>query len=144
MMIDSIWLLPTAVVFCVIGMRIGRNVEVRSWEPLFDRMFALMEKYSGLYDSLQQQMSCVVTALRRLSGSTDEEVKGAGLPLPGRNVGDKAEMLKNCERFIDRRCGEGGSCQSYAELEAENARLKYELTKLKNDWGLLDFLKETR
>lgn len=40
-----------------------------------------------------------------------------------RRVGDKFEMLKNCARFIDRRC-DGGGWPTYAELEAENKRLK--------------------
>lgn len=40
-----------------------------------------------------------------------------------RRVGDKAAMLANCARFIDRRC-EGGGWPSYAELEAERDRFK--------------------
>jgi HEPN domain-containing protein len=35
-----------------------------------------------------------------------------------RRVGDKAAMLANCKRFIERRC-EGGHWPSYAEVEAE-------------------------
>lgn len=35
-----------------------------------------------------------------------------------RRVGDKAAMLANCQRFIEKRC-EGGGWPSYAELEAE-------------------------
>lgn len=48
----------------------------------------------------------------------------AGLPpdTAHRCVGDKAAMLKNCERFIDIRCGEG-KWKTYAELEAEVKRL---------------------
>jgi len=38
-------------------------------------------------------------------------------------VGDKAEMLRNCERFIERRCLAGGGWESYAELEARLAAL---------------------
>lgn len=34
-----------------------------------------------------------------------------------RRVGDKFEMLKNCARYIDRRC-QGGGWPTYAELEA--------------------------
>lgn len=34
-----------------------------------------------------------------------------------RAVGDKAAMLRNCQRFIERRC-EGGKWPSYAELES--------------------------
>lgn len=40
-----------------------------------------------------------------------------------RHVGDKAAMLANCARFIDRRC-QGGRWPSYAELEAELATLR--------------------
>ena len=46
----------------------------------------------------------------------------AGLPPCDRRVGNKGDMLENCRRFIERRC-EGGGWKSYAELEAENARL---------------------
>jgi len=40
-----------------------------------------------------------------------------------RRVGDKAEMLRNCERFINNRC-EGGGWPTYIELEAEVTRLR--------------------
>lgn len=39
-------------------------------------------------------------------------------------VGDTAEMLENCKRFIEQRCHGGGPWKSYAELEAENERLQ--------------------
>lgn len=51
----------------------------------------------------------------------------AGLGPHDPRVGDKFEMLKNCARFIDRRC-RGGGWPSYAELEAERDRLKEALT----------------
>lgn len=38
-------------------------------------------------------------------------------------VGDRAEMLANCRRFIEARCT-GGHWPTYAELEAEVARLR--------------------
>lgn len=47
----------------------------------------------------------------------------AGLGPHDPRVGDKFEMLKNCARFIDRRC-RGGGWPSYAELEAERDRFK--------------------
>lgn len=47
----------------------------------------------------------------------------AGLPPVDRRVGDKVAMLANCQRYIDARC-EGGGWPSYAELEAEIARLR--------------------
>lgn len=40
-----------------------------------------------------------------------------------RRVGDKAAMLENCRRFIERRC-DGGHWPTYQELETEVARLK--------------------
>jgi len=57
----------------------------------------------------------------------DELYAAAGLPPADRRVGDKFEMIKNCTRFIERRC-EGGGWPTYAELEAKvrdlEARLK--------------------
>lgn len=51
-----------------------------------------------------------------------------------RRVGSKFEMARNCFRFIDVRCEEGGSWKTYAELEKENSELKNEIEMLK---GLL-------
>ena len=53
----------------------------------------------------------------------DRLYTAAGLPPCDRRVGDKAAMLHNCERFIDRRC-EGGGWPSYAEIECERDRLR--------------------
>lgn len=53
----------------------------------------------------------------------DRLYAAAGLPPCDRRVGDKVAMLRNCERFISRRC-EGGRWPSYAELEAELADLR--------------------
>jgi hypothetical protein len=50
------------------------------------------------------------------------EVLGDGIKCD-RRVGDKAEMLKNCERFIENRC-ESGGWRTYAELEAELIQLR--------------------
>lgn len=41
-----------------------------------------------------------------------------------RRVGDKAAMLRNCERFIDRRCV-AGHWPTYVELEQEIERLRW-------------------
>lgn len=46
-------------------------------------------------------------------------------------VGDREKMLKNCERFIEQRCVEGGGWKSYAELEADNTRLAAENERLR-------------
>lgn len=54
-----------------------------------------------------------------------ELYKAAGLPTGDYDkVGSPSEMLKNCERFVTLRCSGGGPWKSYAELEAENERLK--------------------
>jgi hypothetical protein len=39
-------------------------------------------------------------------------------------VGDRAAMLKNCERYVEHRCRDGGPWKSYAELERELAAAK--------------------
>lgn len=57
-----------------------------------------------------------------------------------RRVGDKAAMLRNCDRFIDRRCQSGG-WRSYAELEVEIRRLKKSLwLDASSAWPLVDVL----
>ena len=57
----------------------------------------------------------------------DKLYEAFGLPPVDRRVGDKEAMLKNCARFIEKRCEPGG-WPTYAELEAEIQRLK-DLTK---------------
>jgi hypothetical protein len=52
-------------------------------------------------------------------------VLGDGI-LCDRRVGSKEEMLKNCSRFIERRC-EGGHWPTYSSLEAEVKNLKDQL-----------------
>jgi len=48
-----------------------------------------------------------------------------------RRVGSKEEMLKNCARFIERRC-EAGGWPTYAELETKLAGLKDALEQVKS------------
>lgn len=53
-----------------------------------------------------------------------------------RSVGSKEEMLKNCARFIERRC-EGGKWPTYAELDKEVKVLretKLQLDNYKEQW----------
>ena len=59
-----------------------------------------------------------------------------GLPDPDRRVGSKAEMLKNCERYVNQQCEEGGPWKSYAELESENARLETIVHKALKWWNV--------
>jgi hypothetical protein len=49
-------------------------------------------------------------------------------------VGNKEEMLKNCSRYLDKRCS-GGNWKSYAELEAENAKLRKQLDDYTNEYA---------
>jgi hypothetical protein len=53
----------------------------------------------------------------------DRIYEAAHLPPCDRRVGSKDEMLKNCARFIERRCLEGG-WPTYASLETEVMGLK--------------------
>lgn len=60
----------------------------------------------------------------------DRLYEAADLPPCDRRVGSKEEMLRNCERFIDRRCEGGGPWRSYADLEQDNERLRVLLTQI--------------
>lgn len=51
----------------------------------------------------------------------------AGLLPCDRRVGDKAAMLANCQRFIERRC-EGGGWPTYAEMEAVLREFEMEIS----------------
>lgn len=55
-----------------------------------------------------------------------ELYEAAGLSPKDNSVGDPCAMLENCKRFIEQRCKPGGGWKSYAELEAENERLRNE------------------
>jgi hypothetical protein len=61
---------------------------------------------------------------------TDKIFEVAGLPVPKREVGDRAQMLENCSRFIDQLCTVGrGNWPSYAELEQEAQSWKEKFEK---------------
>jgi hypothetical protein len=64
----------------------------------------------------------------------DRIFTAAGLPVPDRSVGDKDAMLKNCERFVRDHCVGKVSWRSYAELEAENRRLRVAGATLLDEW----------
>lgn len=53
----------------------------------------------------------------------DELYAAAGLPAKDYGVGDKAEMRKNCDRFINNVCQDGGRWVSYAQLERQRDSL---------------------
>lgn len=60
---------------------------------------------------------------------TDRIFAAAGLPVPDRRVGDKNAMLANCARYVETMCA-GGGWRSYAELEADNERLRAALRRV--------------
>lgn len=62
----------------------------------------------------------------------DKLYAAAGLPPCDRRVGDKSEMLKNCARFIERRC-EAGGWPTYRELESKLEQAQAELARLKEE-----------
>lgn len=51
-----------------------------------------------------------------------------------RHVGSKEAMLKNCARFIERRC-ESGRWPSYSELETINSTLLREIKEWRKKYG---------
>lgn len=58
--------------------------------------------------------------------------EAAGLPPQDLYVGDKAAMLANCERYVA--CLQsGGGWLSYADLEAENERLRDQVAMLERE-----------
>lgn len=69
----------------------------------------------------------------------DELYKSTGLPpVVDRCVGNKFEMLKNCTRFVDKRCEEG-IWPTYKELEDKIKELRILLDK--NRKQLEDFFR---
>lgn len=59
----------------------------------------------------------------------DKLYAAAGLPPCDRRVGSKAEMLRNCERFLDNRCQEGG-WPTYVTLEERIEELELALRRV--------------
>lgn len=62
----------------------------------------------------------------------DRLYTAAGLPPCDRRVGDKAAMLENCRRFIERRC-EGGGWPTYVQLEGHLQRRETALRLITTD-----------
>lgn len=52
-------------------------------------------------------------------------------------VGDRKEMLANCERYVSLRCSDGGDWTSYADLKKQVTEMGEELAKWKNARKLL-------
>lgn len=81
-----------------------------------DEIIALRSRIAQLEDAIRTHRS--QKADDRCIADDDRlyEALGDGIKCD-RRVGDKEAMLRNCERFIGRRC-EGGGWPTYVELEA--------------------------
>lgn len=103
------------------------------WEGLRRRIFAMLEERDRLAAAIRDHRSqkaddrCIEDD-DRLYAALNDGVKC------DRRVGDKLAMLRNCERFIDRRC-EGGGWPTYAEVEAERDALAKELETCRRLYG---------
>lgn len=101
-------------------------------------------KHGNVRERCLECWSAVLAELQRLSATHADdlcwmpaEVNGvlaaAGLPPQNLHVGDKAAMLKNCERYIG--CLQsGGDWKAYAELESEVKHYK----EFVNDMGIIE------
>ncbi len=82
---------------------------------------ALVAEVRRMKDAIRQHHA--YHADDRCIEDDDALYAAAGLPPCDRRVGDKAAMLRNCERFVTQRCEGGGPWRTYEELEKDNARL---------------------
>lgn len=87
----------------------------RHIDPLVKRI-AVLEEAIKSHRSQKADDRCI------LDDDTLYEVLGDGIKCD-RRVGDKAAMLKNCQRFIEHRC-EAGGWPTYQQLEARIAELE--------------------
>jgi hypothetical protein len=85
-------------------------------------------KYETLYAAVLKHYS--QKADDRCHFDDDELYAAAGLPTVDRRVGDKFEMTKNCLRFLEKRCEEGG-WSTYVELEDKLKEVEKERDELK-------------
>lgn len=109
------------------------ETEVKEREAELGRTYDLISRWSKSSNQFEADVERLKETIRKHRSQKaddrcvedDDElyaVLGDGIKCD-RRVGDKAAMLRNCERFISNRC-EGGGWKSYAELEAENEHLK--------------------
>ncbi len=83
----------------------------------------LADAYIRLLDTIREVHSEHGDDLCWMPADVNKIFVAAGLPPQDLRVGDKAAMLKNCERYVAT-LKEGGLWPTYAELEAELAALK--------------------
>lgn len=84
-----------------------------------------LERINVLEDAIRQHRSQKADDRCIFDDDALYDVLGDGIQCD-RRVGSKEEMLKNCARFIDRRC-EAGHWPTYQELEARIQELELEI-----------------
>lgn len=98
---------------------------LRLWELAKERV-AVLEAAIKEHHSQKADDRCIE--------DDDKLYAAAGLPPCDRRVGDKLEMVKNCIRFIEKRC-EGGGWPTYKELEHDRDQWKAWLLGLFRRFG---------
>lgn len=96
-------------------------VASRNAAPLWSDVAALCDEVKRLRTAISTHHA--QKSDDRCIEDDDRLYAAAGLPTCDRRVGDKAAMLRNCDRYVTQRCEGGGPWRTYAELEAENAEL---------------------
>lgn len=102
------------------------NSSLDRWFPITAEELARLKSAIAAHRAQKADDRCIE--------DDDRLYAAAGLPPCDRRVGSKEDMLKNCARFIERRC-EAGGWKSYLELEAEIDALKNELSEFKTPIG---------
>ncbi len=94
-----------------------------------EAILAVQNQRDALYKAIVEHY--VQKADDRCWADDEKLYAAAGLGPVDRTVGDKTAMLENCKRFLENRCDGGGPWKSYAELEAENKKLRDECDSLR-------------
>ena len=82
----------------------------------------MSDERDRLLDAIREVHSQHADDLCWMPADVNKIFAAAGLPPQDLRVGDKAAMLKNCERYVE--CLQsGGPWRTYAELEAELDKL---------------------
>lgn len=97
-----------------------------------NHLAAILDDRDRLKDAIREVHSQHADDLCWMPSDVNKIFEAAGLPQQNLRVGDKSAMLRNCERYVGVLC-DGGPWKSYMELEAENARLKGEVERLKEE-----------
>lgn len=104
--------------------RLGNALDVRAEEVKH-----LTQEVNRLRSAIKKHRSQRADDLCWMDDDVLYEALGDGVKRDNQ-IGDPEAMLKNCRRFIEKRCRAGGPWKSYVELEEENAALKLRIDVL--------------